>query len=390
MRVLVIGGGVIGLSIAWELANRGAVVQVVERGLVGGGASNAAAGILPAARLDTASDPIDRLRGHSHQLYPQWTARIEQSSGIDVGLRRCGGIYLASSPGEAAALAGATDYWHQLGIESEEMTRSELKGRLPALATWLDSPQFRKAIWVPDEWQVRPAELVAGLVAACRSAGVQIDQQVTGTLESQGTRATFQIHHIGCPDPTHSPTRPTTQEVDQIVLSGGAWTGQIARELGLELSVVPIRGQMLQFRFSAPPFPCIVNEGHRYLVPREDGSLLVGSCEEEVGFETGTTPEMLEMLTKWAAGLIPELAVIQPERSWAGLRPAPADGFPILGSLPDVENLFVAYGHFRSGVHLAPATAERIADLIEGREPALSLPEIDAGRAKTLLPCNWG
>ncbi|TVQ01265.1 MAG: glycine oxidase ThiO [Planctomycetaceae bacterium] len=382
MNVLVVGGGVIGLSVAWELAGRGRQVRLVERARVGAGASGAAAGILPPACLATARDPIDRLRGHSHQLYPHWVAGIGRASRIDVGLRRCGGFYLASTAGEAASVAAAVAYWHELGISASIVSRDELKRRLPALAHWADSPRFRAAAWVDDEWQVRPAELVKALLSACRSAGVRVDEMVEGRLERHGDRADFCVERIGQPDPRPAERTANKSKPDAIVLCGGAWTGVAARDFGLELSVVPIRGQMLRYQLAAPPFHSIVNEGHRYFVPREDGSLLIGSCEEEVGFEPGTTPEMLTMLRDWAVGMLPELADREPNDSWSGLRPAAFDGFPILGAMPEVSNLFVAYGHFRSGIHLAPATAERIADLIEGREPQLDLPELDAARAR--------
>jgi small subunit ribosomal protein S2 len=304
------------------------------------------------------------------------------ASGVDVGLRRCGGFYLASTAGEAASVAAAVAYWCELGISASIVSRDELKRRLPALAHWADSPRFRAAAWVDDEWQVRPAELVKALVSACRSAGVRIDEKVQGRLERHGDRADFCFERIGQPDPRPAERTADKSKPDAIVLCGGAWTGAAARDFGLEMSVVPIRGQMLRYRLAAPPFSCVVNEGHRYFVPREDGTLLIGSCEEEVGFEPGTTPEMLAMLRDWAVGMLPELADREPSDSWSGLRPAAFDGFPILGAIPEVSNLFVAYGHFRSGIHLAPATAERIADLIEGREPQLDLPELDAARAR--------
>jgi len=127
MKVLVVGGGVIGLSIAWELAARGAAVRLLERNTVGAGASCAAAAscrnlaMLSRQRFYTAIDAIDRLRGHSHELYPGWAAEISRVSGIDIGLRRCGGLYLASTAGEAAALLASREHWAELGITAEAL-----------------------------------------------------------------------------------------------------------------------------------------------------------------------------------------------------------------------------------------------------------------------------
>lgn len=384
MKVLVVGGGVIGLSIAWELAARGAVVRLLERNTLGAGASRAAAGILPAARLDTAIDAIDRLRGHSHALYPGWAAEISRVSGIDIGLRCCGGLYLASTAGEAAALLASRENWADLGITAEVLTPATLISRVPALSAWASSSRFRAAVWVDDDWRVRPPKLVEALATACRIVGVQIDEHVEGVLERHDHRAVYRLRSPGegfSAGASRNFPSERDLEADVIVLSGGAWTGQMARDFGLELSVIPIRGQMLLYQFDRPPFGCVVNEGHRYLVPRDDGAVLVGSCEEEVGFESGTTPEILAMLAEWASGVVPELIGREAVQAWSGLRPCSFDGFPILGQVPDVPNLYIAAGHFRSGIHLAPATAERIADLIQGRCPKVESSAFETGRA---------
>jgi glycine oxidase len=139
---------------------------------------------------------------------------------------------------------------------------------------------------------------------------------------------------------------------------------------------------MLLYRFSSPPFHHIINEGHRYLVPRDDGHVLVGSCEEEVGFQLGTTPQMVDTLARWAQGMLPQLRSMQPIRTWSGLRPATFDGYPIIGRVPQVENLFVAAGHYRSGIHLAPATAQLIADLVEHKPPVVDPAPFAVGRMR--------
>lgn len=388
MKVLIVGGGVIGLSIAWELATRGAAVQLLERKTIGAGASCAAAGILPAARLDTSVDAIDRLRGHSHELYPAWAAEICRVSGVDIGLRRCGGLYLASTAGEAATLLAGRAHWTDLGIAADAWTPATLGARIPAMSAWANSARFRAAVWVEDDWQVRPPKLVEALGMACRAVGVQIDEHVEGVLERREHRAIYQVRSLrggSSEGGVRGSASDSELEADAVVLCSGAWAGQVAHDFGLKLSVVPIRGQMLLYQFDRPPFGCVVNEGHRYLVPRDDGTVLVGSCEEEVGFEEGTTPEILAMLTAWASGVFPELAGRQAVQAWSGLRPASFDGFPILGQVPDVENLYVATGHFRSGVHLAPATAERLADLIQGRSPKVESSAFDTGRAVATL-----
>jgi len=373
MDVIVLGGGVIGLGVAWELAGRGATVRLLERGQIGGGTTWAAAGILPAARSDTARDVLDRLRGLSHEAYPGWSQRIADTTGIDIGLRRCGGVYLASTPGEAASLLASLEYWRELGIDAQRWSSAELAVEVPALARWAHSSQFRTAAFIADEHQVRPPDLLQGLVEVCRSAGVRIEQSVDGHLRRVGDRAEFQFN---------SASRAEGESItaDAIVLCGGVWSGQAAESFGLGMSLVPIRGQILLYRFDQPPFRSVINEGHRYFVPRDDGHVLVGSGEEEVGFQGGTTADTLTMLARWAATLLPEVATMEPTKSWSGLRPATFDGFPMIGAVPAVSNLYVATGHFRSGVHLAPATAELIADLIERKPTRVDAASFGVGR----------
>ncbi len=378
MDVLVIGGGVIGLGVAWELAKRGAQVRLLERGTIGEGTTWAAAGILPAARADTSLDPLDRLRGLSHEAYPRWAGDILDKTGVDVGLRPCGGYYLASSAGEAASLVASVNYWQELGLKVERLAAGQLAERVPPIADWARSPKFKTAVYSEAECQVRPPDLLRGLAAVCRAGGVRIDEGVSGELVRRGDRAAFRINQL--PGVGQAERRSLELVPDAIVLCGGVWSGQAAADFGLKMSLVPIRGQMLLYRLPTPPFRSVVNEGHRYFVPRDDGHVLVGSGEEEVGFENGTTPECLAMLAQWAEGLLPELAAIKPVKTWSGLRPATFDGFPIIGTVPDAANLFVASGHFRSGVHLAPATAELIADLVQQQTPKVDPSTFGVGR----------
>jgi glycine oxidase len=167
---------------------------------------------------------------------------------------------------------------------------------------------------------------------------------------------------------------------DAVVLCGGAWSGLIAERLRLEQSLIPVRGQILLLKPERPPLKSVVNLGNRYLVCREDGHTLVGSVEEEVGFRPGTTPEVVEALHAFACRLVPRLAGATVERSWSGFRPMTFDGFPMIGRVPETERLYVAAGHFRSGIHLSCATAVTLADLILGRSPAIDLDPFRVGK----------
>jgi glycine oxidase len=168
----------------------------------------------------------------------------------------------------------------------------------------------------------------------------------------------------------------------QFCFTSGAWTGQLCSKIGIPLGVLPIRGQMVLFSTNGQRasdacstlLPSrIITEGSRYLVPREDGRILVGSTEEEVGFDKGTTEEAIAELTAFARELAPALEHAAVEKTWAGLRPASFDGLPYLGSLPGLANCFVAAGHFRSGLYLSPATAVVMSQVLRGEQPSIDL-----------------
>ncbi|TWU05719.1 FAD-dependent oxidoreductase [Stieleria varia] len=387
--VTIVGGGVIGLAIAWELAQRSVEVTVLDAGRLGRGTSWAGAGILPPARLDTASDPIDRLRGLSHQLFPRWAEKLRQQTGIDIQLLRCGGWYLADTPGEIGAMVGMTQYWHDLGIECDRRSLAELVKCEPNLASWaanhsgasnIGAGESAAAWWVPDEYQIRTPDYTRALVAACRSLGVQFREfhRVDDVLSASGS-----VELLGtCGEPTKAGPATSRFRCDshRVILCGGVGLGRIAGQLRLSQSIVPVRGQVLQLKSEHPPFRSVINLGNRYFVPRVDGLTLVGSNEEEVGLQHGTTPAGLAQLRDFIRKFAPALDDAVEFRAWSGLRPMTFDGFPMIGPVPDQPGVFVAAGHYRSGIHLSPGTAVVMADLITGCQNSLDLDAFRIGK----------
>ncbi len=359
---LIVGGGVVGLSLAYELAGRGLRVDLVDRSPPGREASWAGAGILPPACQQTAVDPLEELRGLSHTLHREWARALRDETGIDTGYRACGGIYLARTPGEAAALHGLAGMFDDAGIDMNRLSDTELIQLEPALREVVESGQLRAAYRLPDEAQLRNPHHLRALISAGRLRGVQIhpdvevrqfkrqDDQLQAAITSQGL-----------------------MRAARYCITSGAWSHRLLHDLGVETGILPIRGQMVLFKCAARPFKHIVNEGQRYLVPRDDGRVLVGSTEEEAGFAKETTDEALTELRELAYGIVPELRSAEVERSWAGLRPGSFDGLPYLGSLPPFKNAYVAAGHFRSGLHLSTATAVVMSDLICGDTPSIDL-----------------
>ncbi len=369
----IIGGGAVGMSTAWELARRGFRVSLLERSQVGRATSWAGAGILPPADLSTATDPIDQLRGLSHELFPQWTEELKSVSGVDCGFQRCGGWYLADTAGERAAMLGMTSYWNELEIRCEPVSATELATREPALRRWTERNDHPAAWWVPNEFQVRPPRYLQALERACRIQGVELIEN----SPVADIRTTDRYAEALVGDRWH--------RSDSIVVCGGAWTGLIAKSLQLESSIVPIRGQMLLLKTESPLLRSVVNVGHRYIVCRDDGNTLVGSCEEETGFELGTSEETLNSLREFAISLVPELESAPQIDSWSGLRPMTFDGFPMIGRVPLTSNLYIAAGHFRSGLHLSPGTAVTLADLMMNKPPRVSLDPFRVGKQQSTL-----
>lgn len=365
---LIVGGGAIGLSLAYELLEHGATVEVIDRGPIGREASWAGAGILPPANLATAIDPLDRLRALSHQLHREWAARLREETGIDTGYRECGGLYLARSIGEAAALHAFAEMLREIKIEIERLSLDEVIELEPALSD-IAAIQLKAAYSLPGESQLCNPDHLRALKLACERRGAKIrsDGEATGFDFSNGSMTAVR-------------TDVGVLHADQYCITSGAWTQRLLMGLGITTGIMPIRGQMVMFKCEKPPFRRVVNEGPRYLVPRDDGRVLVGSTEEEVGFDKRTTDEGVSELVSLARQLVPVLCDAPIENSWAGLRPGSFDGFPYIGRMPGLDNAYVAAGHYRSGLHMSPGTAVVLRQLMFGDEPEIDLTPFRVGR----------
>jgi glycine oxidase len=359
---LIVGGGVIGLSLAYELARHGRKVCLIDRQAPGREASWAGAGILPPANRRAAATPYDELRALSYELHADWAAALREATGIDTGYRRCGGLYLARGLGESAALRAEMDQWRRERIAVEEIAPPDIAEFEPALADVARGGTIHAAYSLPGEAQLRNPRHVQALAAACQARGVAIhaDAEARG-LAVGGGRLRAIVTNEG------------ELAADQFCFAAGAWTPALLAHAGLEPAVIPIRGQMVLFRAARPPFSRIVNEGPRYLVPRDDGRVLAGSTEEDVGFDCRTTPEGTAGLESFARDLVPALREAPIERSWAGLRPCALRGHPYLGRVPGLENAFVAAGHYRAGLFLSTGTAVVMSCLMRGERPPIDL-----------------
>lgn len=357
--IVIIGGGVIGLATAYTLTNQGATVLLLEQRQVGGQASGAAAGIVEPIASDRT---LTGLAQRGCQLFAEWSPRLLEETGIDIQFNRTGSLHLAFDD-ETATLhrAAARQIVTTFNEPASWLDPPALREREPAL-----NPRARGALYLPNAFNVYSPRYVAALAAACHRHGVVIEAGtiVTG-LETSGDRVTGVVTSDG---------RRTSA---QVVIAAGAWSRSLAAQLGLELSLLPDRGQIMAVRPAVRPagrpLRHVVHGGPGYAVPKADGLIVVGATHEEAGFDDRVTVEGLAFLSDLARLLIPSLADATLAHVWAGLRPRLTTGpTPVIGRLPGWRNAVIATGHGAWGITLSPATAELVTALLLGTATTLN------------------
>jgi glycine oxidase len=346
-RVTVIGGGVVGLSAARELAGRGVRVAVVDVRRIGHGASARSVGVLSAPTR--AKSAFARLCRQGYESYPELALALREETGVEIGYRECGCVHLLGRP--PANVDRRAARWRDAGVGVELLGRDGIESAIPGFGG-----RFAAALELDREALVEPERLIQALRASCASRGVELREEAT---------------------------LPPIRELEggergAVVLAAGCWSGLLALELGgPPLRVEPARGQALEIDHPAPRrivhFDASFNGKGYFLVPRGEDRVWVGSTVEDAGFDESTTAAGREELLAAAREVLPGLAGEDIVRHWAGLRPkALRRGGPFLCRWPGPGNLWVACGHYRSGILTAPATARLLADAMIKGEP---LPE---------------
>lgn len=337
--ILVVGGGIIGLTSAIRLRQAGAAVAVYDRGDFGREASWAGAGIIPPGNPERAATPIDKLRAIGSRDLPAFSEQLRERTGIDNGYRRNGGIEFLTAEDEYAV-----GLWEAEGIAFEKWNDR----RVPDAT----------AYYLPGMAQVRNPWHLKALIAFAKQIGVELHPQVgiESWLIEKG-----RVTGVSLANGTTAPAK-------QFLVTAGPWSERLLGNLNCRPGVHPIRGQILLLKTEAETLRHTLIAGKRYLVPRGDGRVLVGSTEEpEAGFAKQTTPIGLDDLRAFAIEMVPELADAEIEQGWAGLRPGSPDGMPFIGPVPDYRNVFAAVGHSRAGVQLSLGTAQLVTEFLLNR-----------------------
>ena len=340
--VIIIGGGIIGLLLAIALRKRGATVLVVERGEPGREASYAAGGMLVESGPEIPRH-LQPLASASARLYPELAHELELESGLGVDLRDAGTI-LFPSPGHVHEWQGFTN------VSLLPAPLAELE---PVLA------DHKRPVLYLRERSIDPRALAVAAVKTARLRSVNF---------SSGDPVTTVDLSNGCA--TGVTTTKTSFSSSTVVNCAGCWSGQISP---FPLPTRPVKGQMLCLIMNPRNLlKYVVRTSDVYLIPRSDGRLLVGATVEEAGFDKHTDVPTIQRLHRAALDLVPILKDAKIHEDWAGLRPGTPDALPIVGATP-VPNYYVATGHFRDGILLAPITGQVLADVIEGRNPGYDL-----------------
>lgn len=349
---LIVGGGVAGLSSALELARAGVKVTVLERGLCGSESSWAGGGILSPLLPWDYSVAVTAISEQSCRLFPEWVKGLKEVSGIDPEYRISGLLVLPEFDAERALAWRCEHLLRVEHVQSREIAPG-LKANDPAL-------------WLPAVAQVRNPRLMKALRRALELAGGRIVEQATVTRIVTEKGRVIRLE-----------TSAGMFAAGHYVVAAGAWSKSLLGELGGQVDIEPVRGQMLLFKAQPGLLQQIVLQNGTYLIPRADGHVLVGSTLERVGFDKTTTEAAKESLLQRALNILPALANAELVMHWAGLRPGSPGNIPTIARHPQLKNLYLNSGHFRYGVTMAPASAQILVNRIFGRPQAIEVSPYD-------------
>ncbi|HAG96038.1 MAG: glycine oxidase ThiO [Pseudomonadales bacterium] len=349
MDVLIVGGGIIGLLLAKELLQKSVSVTVLDRQAIGKEASWAGGGIVSPLYPWNYQPCITALASWAQEAYPDLAEELAAETGIDPEFNQCGLLML--DPPDRGKI---TNWAERNDKRYEVIDGAETHALEPALG----SSEWH-GVWWPDIGNVRNPRLLKSLeIYLQRHSECKLipECQVTRFEQSPGGRVAVVANE-------------QRYQADKVVVCAGAWSNQVLNQLGIELPIEPVRGQMLVFEPSPGLINGIILHQGRYLIPRLDGRIVVGSTLEYTGYDKSTTTKARQELLASACQLVPALDSIPVEAHWAGLRPGSPHGIPFIGEVPGFPNLYLNAGHFRNGLVLAPASARLMRNILLGEAP---------------------
>lgn len=346
-KVIIVGGGIIGLLTARELLAAGCQVQLIDKQAPGNEASWAGGGIVSPLYPWNYDDAISDLVRRAQAYYPQLCESLYQETGIDPEFDACG-LFMLDSNEHAVALNWA----QRTGAPLFTAPIAKVYQQIPGLRSG-----FTKALNMPQVGNVRNPRLLKALLASLmlnQHFDLVAGEAVTGLLTDHDVV-------VG------TETQQQAYRADKVMIAAGAWTPLLTGAYGMPLKIAPVRGEMLVFEPKPGLLPSITLFDGKYLIPRKDGRIIVGSTTEQVGYCKDTTEKGRSILLAAAYGMLPGLRELRVEKHWAGLRPGSPAGLPYMGKAPDLRGLYVCAGHYRNGLVTAPASARLMADLILDR-----------------------
>ncbi len=358
--VVIIGAGVIGSSIAYQLSKAGVQVSVLEREEIAAEASSAAAGLLSPAEVLTGPKAVGDLFLASWSMTAEIIAEIEAASGVQVEYFQTGALHVLKDADEHTTLRRYAEIWQSQGSDVKWLTGDQIYQYEPLLDHILDA-----AFYVPEATSIRPRLMTRAYAEAARKYGANFYEhtEVTGLKQQSDKLIGIQI------------AQGQTIACDCVVIATGAWSAHVGSWLGLNIPVFPARGQILSLRQPATPLKHTIIGNGIYIVPKVDNTIYVGATVEQAGFDKSNTAGGIAGLLSSAIQLVPKLEHAAIVDIWTGLRPWSQDSYPILGKAPDWENVVLATGHGPGGFELSAITGKTIAELIAtGQAPALIQP----------------
>jgi glycine oxidase len=366
LRVVIVGGGIIGCLTAWRLRLLDAEPLVLERGQIGAESSWAGAGILSPIQPWLYPDAFSDLVNASLALYPEFVHELEDIAAMSVEWCRSGLMVPVFASDRVDHRPAALAWSERFGWRLEQLSAGDTRRHEPAI-----SPEVAGSLLWPEVGQVRNPRLLQAGLRAMQALGVQVREhvEVAGLIERQGEVTGVRL--------------ASGEEVaaDAVLLAAGSWSGGLSEAMGLSLPVRPVKGQIVLLHCEPGTVRHIVKHDDAYFVPRLDGRVLVGASLEDAGFRRGNTVAEVGRLLDAVRTMMPALGEAEIEQQWMGFRPGSPDGLPYLGPVAGHRNLWVSTGHYRNGVVLAPISAELIARWIMGQAPSLPMDAFSPERA---------